>query len=236
MKNLDQNLDPQKRAAAEAAVALVEDGMVLGLGSGSTITFAVEALGRRVREEGLKVTGVPTSVRTEQQATALGIKLTDLGAVSFLDLAIDGADEVEVGTLHLIKGLGGALLREKIVAEAARRFVIVADAGKVVGQLGAKAPVPVEVVRFGHEMTARRMAGLAGRPILRRGIDREPFVTDNGNYIYDCHLGPIADATALGAALRSIAGVVEDGLFLNGVERAIIGDADGTAREMRRSV
>jgi ribose 5-phosphate isomerase A len=207
--------------------------MVLGLGTGSTMIFAVEALGRRVREEGLRVRGVATSVRTEEQASSLGIALTDFASVSALDLAIDGADEVETGTLRLIKGLGGALLREKIVAEAARRFVVVADSSKVVARLGEHAPVPVEVVRFGHEITARRLAELVGRPVLRRGRDGSPFATDNGNLIYDCHTGPVADAAALGAALRRIAGVVESGLFLEGVEQAIIGQPDGSVRVLR---
>jgi ribose 5-phosphate isomerase A len=228
--------DGQKRAAAEAAVALVEDGMLLGLGTGSTMVFAVDALGRRVREQGLRVRGVATSVRTEEQARALGIPLTDFASVSALDLAIDGADEVEAGTLRLIKGLGGALLREKIVAEAARRFVVVADAGKVVARLGERAPVPVEVVRFGHEVTARRLSELGGAPVLRSGSDKAPFVTDNGNLIYDCHTGPVADARAFGAALKGIAGVVESGLFLDGVEQAIIGESDGSVRVLRPSL
>lgn len=230
------DVDAQKRAAAEAAVALVEDGMALGLGSGSTMIFAVQALARRVREEGLQVRGVATSVRTEEQARGLGIPLTDFASVTGLDLAIDGADEVEAGTLRLIKGLGGALLREKIVAEAARRFVVVADASKVVKRLGEHAPVPVEVARFGHEMTARRLSGLAGRPVLRRGADGAPFVTDNGNLIYDCHIGPIGESKSLDIALGSIAGVVGHGLFLEGVEQAIIGEPDESTRVMRRSV
>jgi ribose 5-phosphate isomerase A len=227
--------DRQKRAAAEAAVALIEDGMVLGLGTGSTMKFAVDALARRVREQGLRVSGVATSVRTEEQARALGIELTGFRTVSALDLAIDGADEVETGTLRLIKGLGGALLREKIVAEAARRFVVVADASKVVGRLGERAPVPVEVVRFGHESTARRLTALGAKPVLRSGSDGAPFVTDNGNLIYDCHAGPLADPRAFATALRTIAGVVESGLFLEGVEQAIIGEADGSVRALQRA-
>ena len=174
----------------------------------------------------MQVRGVATSVRTEEQARGLGIPLTDFASVTGLDLAIDGADEVEAGTLRLIKGLGGALLREKIVAEAARRFVVVADASKVVKRLGEHAPVPVEVARFGHEMTARRLSGLAGRPVLRRGADGAPFVTDNGNLIYDCHIGPIGESKSLDIALGSIAGVVGHGLFLEGVEQAIIGEPD----------
>lgn len=228
--------DEQKRAAAEAAMALVEDGMLLGLGTGSTMVFAVDALGRRARKEGLRVRCVATSVRTEAQARGLGLPMTDFAAVSTLDLAIDGADEVEDGTLRLVKGLGGALLREKIVAQAARRFVVVADASKVVARIGERASVPVEVVHFGHEVTARRLADLAARPALRSAEDGTPYITDNGNLIYDCHTGPMADAAAFAATLRSIAGVVETGLFLDGVERAIIGEADGSTRVMRRQL
>ena len=142
--------------------------MRLGLGTGSTMRHAVAALARRIAAEGLHVTCIPTSIETEQQARALGIPLADFAAIDRLDLAIDGADEVERGTLRLIKGLGGALLREKIVAQAAARFVILADASKVVDTLGARAPLPIEVTRFGHEQTARRIAALGGAPTLRR--------------------------------------------------------------------
>ncbi len=223
--------DAAKRAAADAAVALVEDGMLLGLGTGSTAWFAGEALGRRVREEGLRVTGVATSVATERHAISLGIKLTGLADVAALDLAIDGADEVERGTLRLIKGLGGALLREKMVAQAARRFVVIGDPSKVVDQLGAHVPLPVEVTRFAHEATARR---LPGRPVLRVGEGNEPYVTDNGNLIYDCFdLVPHADPGALHVTLCAIAGVVGHGLFLDGVEQAIIGLPDGSVQVLR---
>jgi ribose 5-phosphate isomerase A len=222
--------DAAKRAAADAAVALVEDGMLLGLGTGSTAWFAGEALGRRVREEGLRVTGVATSVATEQHATSLGIKLTGLADVAALDLAIDGADEVERGTLRLIKGLGGALLREKMVAQAARRFVVIGDPSKVVDRLGTHVPLPVEVTRFAHEATARR---LPGRPALRMK-DGSPYVTDNGNFIYDCFdLGPDVDPGALHIALCGVAGVVGHGLFLDGVEQAIIGQPDGSVQVLR---
>jgi ribose 5-phosphate isomerase A len=229
------SIERQKQAAAEAAVALIEDGMVLGLGTGTTAKLLVDALGRRIRDEKLRMTAVATSVRTEEQARALGITLTSFASVSALDLAIDGADEVEDGTLRLIKGLGGALLREKIVAQAARRFVVVVDASKAVSRLGERSPVPVEVVRFGHEVTARRLAALSGSPVLRAGSDGKPFITDNGNLIYDCHTGPLADPRAFGSALKSIAGVVESGLFLDGVEQVIVGEADGSVRVLRPS-
>lgn len=221
--------DAAKRAAAEAAVALVGHGMRLGLGTGSTAYFVVEALGRRVREEGLRVIGVATSIATGEHAASLGVPLTELAEVEALDLAIDGADEVERGSLALIKGLGGALLREKIIAEATSRFVIVVDPEKVVARLATGVPLPVEVVRFAHAATARR---LPGRPVLRLGADGRPFLTDNGNLIYDLHLDPIEDAAGLQKRLNAIAGVVEHGLFLRGVERAIIGHPDGSVETL----
>jgi ribose 5-phosphate isomerase A len=223
--------DAAKRAAAEAGVALIEDGMVLGLGTGSTMVFALDALAARIRAEGLHVRGVPTSIGTEEQARRLGIELTELARDPSLDLALDGADEVLPGTLHLIKGLGGALLREKIVAQAATRFVVLADESKVVTRLGERAPLPVEVVRFAHEATARRIAGCGTRPVLRQRAGA-PVVTDNGNHIYDCH--GIDDPERLAADIAAIAGVVETGFFLGGVERALIGAEDGTVRTLTR--
>ncbi len=230
----DPEAEAAKRVSAEAAVALVESGMRLGLGSGTTMKFAVEALGRRIRAERLDVSCIATSVRTEEWARGEGVRLTDFGAVDRLDLAIDGADEVETGTLRLIKGLGGALLREKVVAEAAARFVVIVDPSKVVRQLGERAPVPVEVARFGHEMTARRIGPIAGRPVLRCSPEDNPFLSDNGNLIYDCHGGVIADPAALGAGLNAIAGVVGHGLFLSGVERVFVGEKGGAVRQMQR--
>ncbi len=223
-----------KRAAAEAAVALVQDGMRLGIGTGSTMRYAIEALGRRVRAEGLRVIGIPTSEASDTLARACGIPLGDYTTIEALDLAIDGADEVETGTLRLIKGLGGALLREKIVAQSAARFVVVADGSKVVETLGAHAPLPVEIVRFAHEQTIRRIAALGGGPVQRLR-DGAPFVTDGGNYVLDCAgFAPIRDPHTLDRRLRAIAGVVETGLFLEMAERAIIGEADGGTRTMVR--
>jgi ribose 5-phosphate isomerase A len=230
----DTEADAAKRASAEAAIALVESGMRLGLGSGTTMKFAVEALGRRIRAESLDVRCIATSVRTENWASAEGVQLTDFESVDGLDLAIDGADEVEAGTLRLIKGLGGALLREKVVAEAAARFVVIVDPSKIVQRLGERAPVPVEVVRFGHEMTARRIGAIAGKPVLRASADATPFITDNGNVIYDCRAGVISDPATLGVGLNAIAGVVGHGLFLSGVERVLVGERGGAVREMKR--
>jgi ribose 5-phosphate isomerase A len=211
----------QKRAAAEAAVALVEDGMAVGLGTGSTAAFAVEALARRVRM-GLRVRAIPTSERTAAQARAGGIPLISFAECPRLDLTIDGADEIARGSLDLIKGLGGALLREKIVAAASDRLIIVADETKLVDRLGARAPVPVEVVAFGWETTAARLAALGVRPTARRDRSGAPFHTDGGNVILDCATGPIADAAALDRVLSAVVGVVETGLFIGMVERAIV--------------
>ncbi len=229
--------DIGKRAAAQAAASLVAKGMRLGLGTGSTVAFVLEALGRRIRAEGLEVECVATSKQTAQRAAALGIPLIELGRVAELDLAIDGADEVEAGSLALIKGHGGALLREKIVATAARRFVVIVDESKVVERLGTRMSIPVEVVPFAHEITARRIERLARPARLRAGLDGGPFVTDNGNFIYDVGgpgsaVAPITDPAGLGCRLKAILGVVESGLFTLGVERAIVGGAGGGVRTL----
>jgi ribose 5-phosphate isomerase A len=201
--------------------------MLVGLGSGSTIRFLVDALGRRVREEGLRFTGVPTSEATARTATALGIPLAEPDAN--LDLALDGTDELVRADFQLIKGLGGALLREKIVAQLATRFVIIADERKVVPVLGLHAPLPVEVTRFGLAATTRRVAALGGRPVLRLASPGVPFVTDGGNLILDCPgFGPIHQAVLLDQRLRSIAGVLETGFFLELATQAYIGKLDGS--------
>lgn len=210
------NADPrseQKRDAAEAAVALVTDGMVVGLGTGSTAYFAIAALIRRVAE-GLRIRAIPTSERSAQQAREGGIELTDFSAVTVLNLTIDGADAITRSGLHLIKGLGGALLREKIVAAASERLIIVADETKLVDQLGANVPLPVEIVPFGWQFTADRLSKLAGEAVLRRGDDGTPFRTDGGNFILDCRSGAIDDPAALDATLHNVVGVVETGLFI----------------------
>jgi ribose 5-phosphate isomerase A len=216
-----------KQAAAEAVVALIEPGMRLGLGTGSTMVFVLDAIGRRMAADGLRVIGVPTSERTREQAERLGITLADLADVDALDLAIDGADEVATGSLDLVKGLGGALLREKIIQQAARRFVVVADESKIVARLGMHAPLPVEVVPFAHAATARAITALGVRPALRMA-GGAPYRTDNGNLIYDCAgIDGAGAPAALQAGLLAIAGVVETGFFLGVTERAIIGRPDG---------
>jgi ribose 5-phosphate isomerase A len=221
--------DTQKRAAAEAAAAMVEDGMIVGLGTGSTAWFAIEALIRRVRE-GLRIRGIPTSERSAAQARAGGIALTSFAEHHRLDLTIDGADEVQTGTLNLIKGLGGALLREKIVAAASERLIIVADGRKLVERLGTTAVVPVEVVPFGWETTAERLRRLGAGPQPRRDAAGALFRTDSGNHILDCRFGPIADPAGLDQAIGQTVGVVETGLFIGMAAMALVADDNGIRR------
>jgi ribose 5-phosphate isomerase A len=199
--------------------------MVLGLGSGSTAAIAVDLLGAKVRD-GMRLIGIPTSERTAAQARGLGIPLGDLADYPKIDLTIDGADQVHTGTLDLIKGLGGALVREKIVAAASQRMLVVVDAGKLVPALGGTVPVPVEVIRFGWQATLCKLecAGAKGR--LRRSADGAPFVTDNGNHIIDCTM-QIPDPAAVHARLSIIPGVVETGLFIGIASRVIVGTPAG---------
>ncbi len=216
--------DALKRQSAAAALDEVQDGMALGLGTGSTAAIMVELLAEKVRA-GLRVVCVPTSERTAEQAQRLGVPLSDLAEHPSLDLTIDGADEVHTGTLALIKGLGGALLREKIVAAASRRMTVICDESKLVPRLGG-VRLPVEVARFGWQATLRHLerAGAQGR--LRPGPDGAPFVTDNGNHIIDCALD-IDDPAALDARLSAIPGVVETGLFVGIATRVIAGTPNG---------
>ena len=217
-------MDAKQRAGFKAA-EFVEDGMSVGLGTGSTARWVVERLGERVRA-GLRVRCVPTSRRTEEQARGLDIPLVTLGEVPELDIAIDGADEIGPG-LALVKGGGGALLREKLVARAARRFVVVADASKRVGALG-RFPLPVEVVQFAWETTARRVAAVVGvEPELRLSDGGPPYVTDNGNFILDCRCGSIPEPAETERALKSLTGVVESGLFVGMADLAVVADEEG---------
>ena len=220
-----------KRQAAEAAVAEIADGMAVGLGTGSTAAFAVAALGRRVAA-GLRVSAIPTSRATEALARDAGIKLTDFAATLHLDLTIDGADAIVPGPLHLVKGLGGALLREKIVATASARLVVIADASKIVGQLGGAGgvPIPVEVVGFGWHGTAARLAALGLEPRLRRTAQGEPFVSDGGNPILDCTAPPVADPAALAARIKAVTGVIDSGLFIGLAASAWVAGAEGLRR------
>ncbi|SMF03579.1 ribose-5-phosphate isomerase [Tistlia consotensis] len=225
----DAGRNAVKRAAAEAAVELVENGMVVGLGTGSTAAFALEALARRHRQ-GLRFLGIPTSERTAAAARAAGLPLTTFAEHRQIDLTIDGADEVERGTLNLIKGLGGALLREKIVAAASHRLAIVADAGKLADRLGTLAPVPVEVVGFGLEATRASLEALGASTRLRKAPDGEPFATDGGNRILDCSFGPLSDPARLERRIRHVVGVVECGLFISRADPVIVADQAGVHR------
>ena len=222
-----------KQAAANAAAAELQNGMVVGLGSGTTARLAVDAIGRRV-QEGLQIIGIPTSEQTAEQARSLRIPLSTLGKHSQIDLTIDGADEVELGTLSLIKGGGGNHLREKIVATAGERLIIAVDESKLVSRLGDHAKVPVEVAQFGWEATARSLAKLKATPALRLGSNGEPFVTDGGNYILDCAFGPIERANALQRDLDSVVGVIEHGLFIGLASLVLVGTFDGIMRLERK--
>jgi ribose 5-phosphate isomerase A len=213
-----------KRDAAERAAALVGSGMVLGLGTGSTAALAVEAVGRRIAAGELaRVVGIPTSERTRRLATEFGIPLTTLDDHPAVDLTIDGADEVDPSG-NLIKGAGGALLWEKIVAAASQRYVIVVDEAKLVGRLGKSCAVPVEVVPFGWKTHDKRFRSLGGEPALRSGESGVPYRTDEGHYIVDCKFpGGIDDPHAVDSTIRSWPGVVETGLFLGMSPEVIVG-------------
>ena len=225
--------DEQKRAVGEAAAALVEDGMIVGLGTGSTAAHMVRALGERARVEGLRLRCVVTSEATAALGSEVGLDLIDLEAAGEIDLTLDGADEIGPG-LALIKGGGAALLREKLVWEASRRCVAIADASKGVERLG-RFPLPVEVVAFGHATSAARLAaaaqgaGITARPRLRTR-QGATVRTDGGNVIYDLACGVIPDPAALAAALKQVTGVVEHGLFLRLAEWALVADVGGVRR------
>jgi ribose 5-phosphate isomerase A len=224
--NLSQQ-DQWKKSAGETAAKLVENGMVVGLGTGSTAAFVVSALGHRLAEENLRIVGIPTSQRTAQQAQSLKIPLTTFAEHLEIDLTIDGADEVLPGPLYLIKGHGGALLREKIVAAASKRMVVVTDETKIVEQLGALVSVPVEVVPYGWQATQRKLQQLDGKPSLRLGADQKPYLTDGGHYILDCAFGPMGDPKEIAHHLDHVVGVVEHGLFLKFASQVFVGGRDG---------
>jgi ribose 5-phosphate isomerase A len=215
-----------KREAAEAAAAMVTDGMIVGLGTGSTATFAIAKLIERVRT-GLRITAVPTSERSAAQALEGGIELIELGADTKLNITIDGADAVARGSLDLVKGLGGALLREKIVAQATEKLLIVVDGSKVVDRLGSNTPVPVEVTPFAWLATSGHLASLGARPVLRVDGSGNPFHTDGGNFILDCHMPPIDDPAELDRAMQAIVGVMETGLFIARAHTVFVADPAG---------
>jgi len=217
-----------KELAGRRAAELVEDGMVVGLGTGSTIAFTLERLAERIRDEDLSVRGIPTSLDTEAKARELGIPLTTLDDVESIDLTIDGADEVD-GDFCLTKGGGGALLREKVVAYASWRVAIVIVREKLVERLGHTFFVPVEVVPFARAAVAREVRTLAAEPILRMAESGKPYLTDNGNQILDCRFsGGITNPSQLERDLDAIPGIVETGLFIDLADVLVVGDRDGT--------
>jgi ribose 5-phosphate isomerase A len=222
-----------KQRAAEAALDLISSEMIVGLGTGSTADFFLVALAHAIRQGRLRnIRGVPTSRRSETRAAELGIPLATLRECPHPDLTVDGADEV-APNLDVIKGLGGALLREKIVAQNSKSLAIIIDASKTVSALGEKSPLPVEVAIFGYETQEPYLRSLGAAPQLRRQSDGSPFVTDNSNYIYDCRFSSIDNPRRLETALMSRAGIVGSGLFLGMASVAIIGESDGV-RTMRR--
>lgn len=219
------DVEAQKALAARWAAEQVRDGMIVGLGTGSTATWAVRALGERVKQ-GLRLSGVATSKATEALAQSLGITVVALDDSPQLDLAIDGADQVDP-QFNVIKGMGGALLREKLVELAARDLLIIVDESKLVPVLGDHGAVPVEIVPFGWRRTQAAVEALGCRAVLRAS-GSAPFVTDGGHFIFDCHFGPIADPPSLAAQLKALSGVVDHGLFLGLARRVVIGTARGT--------
>lgn len=225
-------MEELKKMAAEKAVEYVEDGMILGLGTGSTTRYAIEKIGELVKE-GMHIFGIPTSIETEKLASEMGIPLSILEERR-IDLTIDGADEVDPN-LDLIKGRGGALVREKIVANNSKREIIVVDESKVAEILSSS--LPVEVIKFGWRATRRAIQRMGGTPTLREGKDG-PFLTDNGNYILDCEFGEIENPEKLSRDINSIPGVIENGLFINMVDEVIIGTREGIKikRNKRKSI
>jgi ribose 5-phosphate isomerase A len=229
VKEIDKR-DQEKQAAARAAVELVENGQIVGLGSGSTAALATRFLAERVRA-GLKIVGIPTSQKTAQLAEQLGIPLATLEEHSRIDIDLDGADEIDP-QLNLIKGGGGAFLREKIIASISRRFLVIADSAKQVERLG-KFPLPVEVIPFAQSLIKGEIEALGAEVKLRQYVYGNPYVTDEGHHVLDCMFGEIADPSALADRLRRIPGVVEHGLFLGMAEMALIGK-DGNVIQIRK--
>jgi ribose 5-phosphate isomerase A len=222
------DIQTAKRAAAYAAADLVQSGMKIGLGSGSTFLLVLDRLRERIAQEGLKVAGVPSSRQTADAARAAGVEILDLDQVERLDLAIDGADEVDPQK-NLIKGGGGAHVRERIVAAAAKELLVIVDEKKLVPVLGAGFPLPIEVLQFGWKQ-AQRMLAATGCTVTRRERDGAPFVTDNGNYVLDCKYQSIDDPAWLAEQLHGIVGIVDHGLFVGMAGRVLVGDVSGKVR------
>jgi len=211
--------DHAKELAAQKALEFISDGMIVGLGSGTTSTHFIKLLGGRVKQ-GLKIRGIASSNNSEQLAKTLSIPIIDFHQTSSIDVTVDGADEIAPG-LALIKGGGGALLREKIVASASKKFIVVADSSKIVAHLG-KFPLPIEVIPMAAPLVAAKLSALGIRPSVRHHPEGTEYITDEGNLILDCACGQILDPQALAASVRAIVGVVEHGLFLNMADLAIV--------------
>jgi ribose 5-phosphate isomerase A len=224
-----------KKKAAEAALLEVRDGQILGIGTGSTVALFIELLGKRVSAEGMKVLGIPTSYQSAYLAAENGIKITTLDEHPVLDLAVDGADEVD-GDLNLIKGGGAALAKEKVVDSSAKRFVVIADETKFVRSLGSKVPLPVEVLPFARRTVEKCLRVLGGEPVLRDGGDRKdgPLITDNGNFIIDVKFKKIENPSALEYELKRIPGIVEVGLFVNLADTVYLGSESGVKKLNRK--
>ncbi len=216
----------RKEIAAREAVKYVEDGMVVGLGSGSTASVAIKLIGQKIVEEGIDVIGIPTSNASDLLGRAVGIRIGELDEHREVDITIDGADEVDP-KLNLVKGLGGALVWEKIVAASTRVEMIVVDDSKMVEYLCQKAPLPVEVVRYSHRTTARRLEVLGCETTLRLADDGNPFVTDNNNHIVDCRFDGLDDPRSMESEINAIPGVVENGLFIGLASKVIVASNDG---------
>jgi ribose 5-phosphate isomerase A len=219
-----ETADLKKRRAGEKATEYIKDGMMIGLGSGSTVYWTMKKLGELIKE-GLQIKGIPSSKRTEGWAKEFGIPLTDFSETQTLDIAIDGADEIDKD-FNLIKGGGGSLVREKFVDIAAGKFIVIADDSKMVDQLGA-IPLPVEVVPFGWELTSARIASLGCEPALRKK-DGKVFISDNGNFILDCQFSGLTKPEEIHQQLKMLLGVVETGLFINMADILVIGNENGT--------
>jgi ribose 5-phosphate isomerase A len=224
--------DLAKSRAAERAIQFVESGQVVGLGTGSTAALAIQGLGRLVKE-GLTITGVPTSTRSERIARELGIPLVTLNDCPRVDITIDGADQID-DRFDMIKGGGGALIREKLVAIASNREIIVVDESKLVSRLGVSVPLPVEVLQFAWRLSSRLLAELGCVPKLREAAGL-PFESDNGNYILDCDFGAIADPRSLERSIRQVPGVVESGLFVGLAHTVVIGSESGVEVRNRQA-
>jgi ribose 5-phosphate isomerase A len=216
-----RSTDDAKELAAKKSLDFIEDGMVVGLGTGSTATRFIKLLGNRVKR-GLKIRAIPSSNTSKELAEALSIPVINFQQCAEIDVTIDGADEIAPG-LALIKGGGGALLHEKIIASASRRFIVIADSSKVVTRLG-KVPLPVEVIPAASPLVARKLVQMGIRLTIRRLNTGSDFITEEGNLILDCDCGEIQDADTLAASIRNIVGVVEHGLFLHMAERALVSD------------